>query len=90
VNAEGWYVDPFGIHEPRWFSDGTPTELVRDGGVESHDPPSSTSYTRALEPVVEAGSPGPDDLRRADDGEAEQGAHDESTWEVFDESAATD
>jgi hypothetical protein len=30
VNAEGWYVDPFGSHEARWFSDGVPTGLVRE------------------------------------------------------------
>ena len=29
MNAEGWYVDPYGLHGARWFSDGTPTALVR-------------------------------------------------------------
>jgi hypothetical protein len=28
--AEGWYRDPYGIHQDRWFSAGTPTSLVRD------------------------------------------------------------
>ena len=37
--AEGWYTDPFGRHEARWMSDGTPTKLVRDGGDESYDDP---------------------------------------------------
>jgi hypothetical protein len=38
--VEGWYVDPFGVHAARWFSDGTPTALVRDqGGIESRDDP---------------------------------------------------
>jgi len=36
---EGWYTDPFGRHEARWMSDGTPTKLVRDDGVESYDDP---------------------------------------------------
>lgn len=34
---EGWYSDPFGLHEARWLSDGHPTKLVRDHGVESYD-----------------------------------------------------
>jgi len=38
-NAQNWCPDPFGMHEARWFSNGTPTALVRDGGVESQDAP---------------------------------------------------
>ena len=38
-HEEGWHADPFGRHEARWMSDGTPTELVRDGDVESYDAP---------------------------------------------------
>jgi hypothetical protein len=38
-SAEGWCTDPFERHEARWMSDGTPTKLVRDGEVESYDPP---------------------------------------------------
>lgn len=39
VNAQpqGWYRDPYAIHEDRYFSAGQPTKLVRDGGRESHD-----------------------------------------------------
>jgi hypothetical protein len=37
--AEGWYLDPFGVHEERWMSGGRPTELVRDGSVEAKDEP---------------------------------------------------
>ena len=29
---EGWYSDPYRVHEQRWFSDGTPTILVRGLG----------------------------------------------------------
>jgi len=32
---EGWYSDPYRLHEHRWFSDGKPTALVRDGGKTS-------------------------------------------------------
>jgi len=36
---QGWFVDPFGLHDQRWFSQGTATSLVRDGKHESQDPP---------------------------------------------------
>jgi hypothetical protein len=36
---EGWFTDPFGRHEARWLSFGTPTKLVRDDGVEAYDEP---------------------------------------------------
>ena len=36
---QGWFVDPFGLHDQRWFSQGTATPLVRDGKYESQDPP---------------------------------------------------
>ncbi len=38
-DEEGWFTDPFGRHEARWFSQGTPTKLVRDHEVESYDDP---------------------------------------------------
>jgi hypothetical protein len=41
MKAEGWYKDPYLVHQDRWFSDGTPTALVRDAGVEGEDPPPS-------------------------------------------------
>ncbi|HXW38908.1 MAG TPA: hypothetical protein VEJ44_04370 [Acidimicrobiales bacterium] len=34
----GWCKDPFGVHELRWISQGTPTSLVRDGQREATDP----------------------------------------------------
>jgi len=34
--AEGWYKDPYGINDERWFSGGEPTDLVRDAQVESN------------------------------------------------------
>jgi hypothetical protein len=36
---QGWFVDPFGVHDQRWFSQGTATPLVRDDHYESQDPP---------------------------------------------------
>ena len=39
MDAEGWYLDPYGRHEQRWFSAGTPTALVHDDGKDGHDEP---------------------------------------------------
>jgi hypothetical protein len=39
AQAQGWYRDPYGMHEDRYFSAGTPTKLVRDDGQGSYDPP---------------------------------------------------
>jgi hypothetical protein len=39
TEAQGWYQDPFSLHEHRWFSAGEPTKLVCDSGQESYDPP---------------------------------------------------
>jgi hypothetical protein len=36
--ATGWFNDPYGRHEARWISSGSPTSLVRSGGVERSDP----------------------------------------------------
>ncbi len=51
---QGWYVDPYGIHDHRWFSQGTPTALVRDGRTESQDPPPDRPYEG---PLVTAAPP---------------------------------
>ncbi len=54
---EGWCTDPFGRHEARWLSDGTPTKLVRDGDVESYDDPPDEEPTQEpelIEPDVPA------------------------------------
>ena len=52
VLAEGWYRDPFAIHEDRWMSQGRPTKLVRDGGVEAYDPPPDLPLPTELVPCV--------------------------------------
>ena len=67
VHAEGWYRDPYKIHTDRWFSDGSATELVRDGGKESKDPPPDSPFPTPLVEADPVGPPSSDDLRRADD-----------------------
>ncbi|HTU37741.1 MAG TPA: hypothetical protein VMF35_06955 [Acidimicrobiales bacterium] len=63
---EGWYTDPWGLHEARWISDGVPSRLVRDGGWESYDDPPDTPPSRAWVPVVTPpGSVTLTDIRRA-------------------------
>jgi len=52
---EGWAPDPFAAHEARYFVDGRPTRLVRDGTVESfdeppHAPPVEASSALFVEP----------------------------------------
>ncbi len=39
AQAQGWYLDPYGVHEQRWISQGRPSNLVRDGRIEAKDPP---------------------------------------------------
>jgi hypothetical protein len=69
MEAEGWYQDPYGIHEDRWYSDGHPTALVRDAGLEASDPPppgkaSDEPLVRSIPHEPDAGNA---DLRRAGD-----------------------
>jgi hypothetical protein len=69
-NEEGWFKDVFQIHEDRWYSNGEPTKLVRDGRVESHDmAPLHARPAGPLSPSSHGNIPSsPEDLRRADDG----------------------
>ena len=67
-NLEGWFSDPFALHEARWMSQGTPTALVRDGTVEGHDPAPEGPFK--VEPVrlgEDNEENWGDDLRKADD-----------------------
>ena len=66
ANPEGWYENPFGVHEDRWFSDGAPTALVRDKGMESNDQPPSPGYEGELTQSEDEGEANPDDAFRAD------------------------
>ena len=71
TDAEGWYSDPYGLHEQRWFSRGRPSRLVRDGLVETDDPPPDRPFDGPLSPAPTADAPGGgSDLRRADEAEA--------------------
>jgi len=70
-HEEGWYTDPFGRHDARWMSLGTPTKLVRDGGVESYDDPPDEEPSQVATRIVEEPPAGIDDLRRADDAETQ-------------------
>lgn len=63
---EGWYTDPFIRHEARWFSNGSPTSLVRDAGTTSTDPPPDSPATGDMRLIDPAASVAADDLARAD------------------------
>ena len=68
--VEGWYEDPYGLHEQRWFSAGTPTALVRDHGTEGHDePPAYPPPVAPVEAPEVVGKFPQDDLKRADEAE---------------------
>jgi hypothetical protein len=70
MRAEGWYLDPYKLHTDRWFSDGHPTALVRDDGVESRDPPPPEAFQEPLVRTPENQRGNASDLRRADEAEA--------------------
>jgi hypothetical protein len=67
---EGWYRDPYGLHQDRWFSAGTPTSLVRDGGTEGHDDPPGYPPAGPPAEIPDNDRFAQDDLRRADEAEA--------------------
>jgi hypothetical protein len=47
---QGWYQDPFGTHELRYYSAGRPTRLVRDGGHEFYEEPASGGAPQSRPP----------------------------------------
>ncbi len=55
AELHGWQKDPYGVHERRYFSQGQPTKLVRDGNIEMYDPPPQED--RGLGAVVGGGGP---------------------------------
>jgi hypothetical protein len=72
ASEEGWYIDPYGLHEARWMSMNKPTKLVRDGEVESYqDPPDSQPMHPAIkiDPPVDSWTQR--DTIHADDGSPE-------------------
>jgi len=66
---EGWYTDPYALHDARWMSEGRPTALVRDGDIENQDPAPDGPFT--VTPIRLGLNGSPSDLRRADDAERE-------------------
>jgi hypothetical protein len=56
---EGWAADPFGGHEVRYFVDGRPTKLVRDGSVETFDDVPLKSNWRSTPSATEPSVPAP-------------------------------
>jgi hypothetical protein len=91
--AQGWYQDPFAIHELRYFSQDLPTKLVRDGKEESYDPPPDRPLPDGdLVPAIERPAVDGADLRRAD--EASTNPYDaakarRAALDVFDLTAGT-
>jgi hypothetical protein len=79
MREEGWYTDPYGLHERRWFSDGSPTKLVSDDGTTSNDPPPNTPFVRPPEPVPESEGPTVDDSH--EEGHEDPGV--KKAWEAF-------
>ena len=55
MEAEGWYVDPYRRHNARWFSNGTPTDLVCDG-KESKVPRPEAPHAGSFEALQGAAS----------------------------------
>lgn len=88
MKAEGWYVDPFGAHEARWISDGSPTSLVRDGGDESQDPPPDRAFDGPLTPLPDAGGDAATDLLRADES-ATEGEPGDGPFQAFSDSGGS-
>jgi hypothetical protein len=70
VTAQGWYRDPFGVHEDRYFSAGVPTKLVRDTGAECYDPPPPGPPEAELVEVTRIQPNDGSDLRRSDNSSA--------------------
>ena len=89
---EGWYTDPYQRHQARWMSEGKPTHLVRDDGVEGSDPVADVPFV--VDPVPIRGDENAphdgSDLLRADEKqrEAPYTADDAArgAWDAFDQS----
>jgi hypothetical protein len=52
--VQGWHRDPSGAHDERWFSAGSPTSLVRDGGLESREDLPADQQGERREPLDHA------------------------------------
>jgi hypothetical protein len=81
---EGWYTDPYGLHEARWLSNGNATALVRDGETEGQDPGPEGPF-KVTPVLIEDDNGGPSDLLRADDAEREVPMRTpaDAAWDAF-------
>jgi len=86
VKAQGWYRDPYRVHEDRYFSDGQPTKLVRDGSTECYDAPPPGPPQMELVEVAASQPADGSDLRRADDYSAAPAVNDKNAafWAALD------
>jgi hypothetical protein len=88
--AEGWYLDPYGLHEQRWFSAGRPSRLVRDGLVEANDTPPDEPLEGPLVLAPTAASPvDAHDQRRADDKQRGTAYDGGTAWDAAIDAATT-
>lgn len=90
LQLQGWYRDPYAIHEDRYISQGMATKLVRDGGREVYDPPPDRPMPSGdLIPAEAADDDVPDgpDLRRADDPASDPDRAKDAAFTVFDQSS---
>jgi hypothetical protein len=83
MSEEGWYTDPYRLHEHRWFSDGSPTSLVRDKGKTSKDAPPDSPYIEDPKLVEPPASSEEDDLRRGGDTQGESVDPVDAAWSYF-------
>ena len=80
MKAQGWYRDPYGMHEDRYFSDGHPTKLVRDHGAESYNPPPPHPPEVELVEVAHRPPAAASDLRRVGDKGSRPSVYDNESW----------
>jgi hypothetical protein len=76
MKPQGWYRDPYCVHEDRYFSDGQPTKLVRDCGLEAYDAPPPGPPAVEPDEMTPIGPNYGSDLHRADDPSARPAAYD--------------
>jgi hypothetical protein len=85
MKAQGWYRDPYGVHEDRYFSEGQPTRLVRDSGAEGYDLPPPGPPEAELVEIPDSQASDGNDMRRADDSSAGVAYNPEATaWSAID------
>ena len=85
--AEGWYRDPFGLHDGRWLSGGRPTDLVCDDAQVTHDEPPDEPMPASLERLLEGGPTNGEDLKRIGDAKPREGMdpkeQSQRVWDVI-------